>query len=138
MGKKRNSNYTVGYSKPPRKTRFQPGQSGNPSGRPKKKPKTLTEFFELALNTVINTNENGKPMRMTVGEAIARQQVIMAARGEHKAAALVLKVVAAKEGEQVNNLPPILEVMRELNKKYKTDNQAGDDDSDNSDPREGE
>lgn len=25
----------VGYRKPPAKTRFQPGQSGNPNGRPK-------------------------------------------------------------------------------------------------------
>ncbi len=25
----------VGYCKPPKRTRFQPGQSGNPRGRPK-------------------------------------------------------------------------------------------------------
>lgn len=28
-------NYTVGYGKPPRETRFQKGASGNPKGRPK-------------------------------------------------------------------------------------------------------
>ena len=27
--------YEVGYGKPPKDTRFKPGQSGNPSGRPK-------------------------------------------------------------------------------------------------------
>jgi hypothetical protein len=26
--------YTVGYGKPPQRTRFRPGQSGNPAGRP--------------------------------------------------------------------------------------------------------
>lgn len=29
-------NYTVGYGKPPVATRFQPGRSGNPNGRPRK------------------------------------------------------------------------------------------------------
>jgi hypothetical protein len=27
---------TVGYKRPPSKTRFKPGQSGNPRGRPKR------------------------------------------------------------------------------------------------------
>lgn len=29
-------NYTVGYARPPLATRFQPGRSGNPNGRPRK------------------------------------------------------------------------------------------------------
>ena len=29
------ANFEVGYGKPPAKTRFRPGQSGNPKGRPK-------------------------------------------------------------------------------------------------------
>ena len=29
------SDYEVGYGKPPRKSQFKPGQSGNPKGRPK-------------------------------------------------------------------------------------------------------
>ena len=28
--------YEVGYKKPPKHTQFQPGQSGNPAGRPPK------------------------------------------------------------------------------------------------------
>ena len=28
------STYEVGYGRPPKKTRFKPGQSGNPKGRP--------------------------------------------------------------------------------------------------------
>ena len=33
-------NYTVGYARPPLATRFQPGRSGNPNGRPRKSPPT--------------------------------------------------------------------------------------------------
>lgn len=32
------SNYTVGKGRPPRNWQFKPGQSGNPGGRPRKKP----------------------------------------------------------------------------------------------------
>jgi len=37
--------YEVGYGRPPKATRFKPGCSGNPKGRPKgsKAPKTLLE-----------------------------------------------------------------------------------------------
>jgi hypothetical protein len=38
-------NYRVGNKKPPVHTRFKPGVSGNPRGRPKKRPK----FFEILL-----------------------------------------------------------------------------------------
>ena len=41
------ASYDVGYGKPPASTRFKPGQSGNPKGRPKgannKKPKLNEE-----------------------------------------------------------------------------------------------
>ena len=36
MSKNDDSTYTVGYKKPPRRTQFKPGQSGNISGRAKK------------------------------------------------------------------------------------------------------
>ena len=30
-----NADYEVGYAKPPQSSRFKPGRSGNPNGRPK-------------------------------------------------------------------------------------------------------
>ncbi len=35
-GDAENSEYKVGYGKPPKEHQFQPGQSGNPGGRPRK------------------------------------------------------------------------------------------------------
>ena len=42
------SNYLVGYRKPPVHTRFQPGQSGNPSGRAKG-----SQNFKTLLNRIL-------------------------------------------------------------------------------------
>ncbi len=40
------SDYEVGYGKPPRHTRFQPGRSGNPRGRPKDTKNLKTDLIE--------------------------------------------------------------------------------------------
>jgi hypothetical protein len=38
--------HEVGYGRPPIDTRFKPGQSGNPAGRPKRSPSFRTELLE--------------------------------------------------------------------------------------------
>ncbi len=38
--------YDVGYRKPPKHTRFKPGQSGNPRGRPKGTKNLKTDLIE--------------------------------------------------------------------------------------------
>ena len=51
--------YTVGKGKPPEHTRFQKGQSGNPTGR-RKGSKNVATLLEQVLNERVVVTENGK------------------------------------------------------------------------------
>lgn len=56
--------YTVGYGKPPRHTRFQKGQSGNPRGRPKG-ARGLKADLRAELSERVRVTENGRTRRLT-------------------------------------------------------------------------
>ena len=79
--KKPKPTYSVGYRKPPFATRFKPGQSGNINGRPKGS-KNFARALQNELNTRVLITENGKQMKITKLEAIAKQIVIKAANGD--------------------------------------------------------
>ena len=49
----------AGYGKPPRSSRFRPGQSGNPKGRPKG-VRSRKKIVEEIANKMYWVNENGK------------------------------------------------------------------------------
>lgn len=59
--------YKVGNKKPPLHSRFKPGQSGNPRGRPKGSKKLSVALLEELRRTVCAT-VNGKPIRVTNAE----------------------------------------------------------------------
>src|SRR6266436_4739715 len=81
--------YEVGYGKPPRRTQFQKGQSGNPKGRPRG-TKRLATLLNRALGQVVVVSEHGRQRRITMLEAIFAQLVTKAARGDHRAMQLLL------------------------------------------------
>lgn len=56
-------NYEVGYGKPPKHTRFKPGQSGNPKGR-KPGSKNVMTLLEQTLFDTVKVRENGKVRRV--------------------------------------------------------------------------
>lgn len=81
--------YEVGYSKPPKHTRFKPGQSGNPHGRPKKS-KNIDALLEKELDEMVTLHEGGKQIRITKREAIIKQFVNLAIKGNPKPLQMML------------------------------------------------
>lgn len=81
--------YEVGYGRPPKHTRFKPGQSGNPRGRPKKS-KDVNALIQAELDKTIPVMEDGRPKRISKREAIVTQLVNQAIKGETKPLQLVL------------------------------------------------
>lgn len=91
LGKRRDSSYPVGYGRPPEETRFKPGQSGNPKGRPKGSKNKLA-MFAKALGQRIYIEERGKRRSITILDAIFRTIMNRALKGDLKAAEFIFNL----------------------------------------------
>lgn len=76
--------YEVGRGKPPKESRFKPGQSGNPGGRRKGSTNVRT-IVTLVLESEIELIENGKKRKISLVEALLKRQAQEALRGNNKA-----------------------------------------------------
>ena len=96
--------------------RFKPGQSGNPSGRPKKKP--LTEAYEALMKQPIP----GDPQGRTFAEAIAFSMATEAIKGRCKVGA-ASEIADRIEGKSLNRVAitdgdPLTELLAEFRKEH--------------------
>jgi len=82
----------VGYGKPPKASRFKPGISGNPKGRPKRQAPALAEIIGAALNAPVQYQERGRSKTTTRNELSLRLLVERAVKGDLKAAEFLLNV----------------------------------------------
>jgi hypothetical protein len=85
MADEEKGDYSVGFGKPPRQTRFRHGQSGNPKGA-----KNLATLMEKVLKEPVVISENGRRRRITKREAMLKQLVNRAAGGDPRAIQLLL------------------------------------------------
>jgi hypothetical protein len=101
-GKRKSSdrNYEVGFGKPPAFSRFRKGESGNPSGRPKKK-KTLATVLEQELQKEILIKSKGRKRRVTRLEAAVCQMSERAAGGDLNAFKLLCALVQSVRAASV-------------------------------------
>ena len=85
--------YKVGYKRPPREHQFKKDQSGNPSGKPKKRPdirKNLYEDIDRAMQKRICVDGE----RMTKWQAFIKALVDAAANGDRHARKELLEIMA--------------------------------------------
>lgn len=86
------ADYEVGYRKPPKDSRFKPGRSGNPKGRPKHKPVRVAECINEILEAPITYQERGRSITTTRHELSLRILVTRAVTGDIAAAENLLKI----------------------------------------------
>ena len=88
--------YEVGYGRPPKSTRFKPGQSGNPRGRPKGAKGVATVLRERLLAKVTVT-ERGRQRTITVLEAIVAKLIKGTFDGDSRSMDKVMKLLPLLE-----------------------------------------
>jgi hypothetical protein len=96
------NDYEVGYRKPPVATRFKKGQSGNPSGKPRKiapelKPGKILQSID---NEEMIVKIDGKGKRMLKAEICFRQLFNKAMKGNLTEARLIAKMAAKYFGPE--------------------------------------
>ena len=92
MANKQN-NGAVGYRRPPVSTRFKPGQSGNPNGRPKGTLNLRTDLKE-ELAERIRLREGDRELKVSKQRAMLKALVAKALKGDARAANVLLGLVS--------------------------------------------
>jgi hypothetical protein len=91
-GKRPKGDYVVGKYRPPVHTRWQPGQSGNPSGRPKGRLNVKTELKELLRKKItIRDGETERKLSLPAANIVAHG--FKGAKGDVRSTALYLNTL---------------------------------------------
>ncbi len=103
--------YKVGKGKPPIETRFRPGHSGNPKGRPKgaknkskpvKQYEAMSAIIQREGRRTFKLTENGRPISLPIISVIVRAMLHKAIKGDHRAQRDFLKLCEALKASSVN------------------------------------
>lgn len=80
----------VGYGKPPKHSRFKPGNNANPKGRPKRKPVAIADIIDNVLNGLAEYRERGRPKKARRRELTIKTHVKLALGGNLKSIETIL------------------------------------------------
>jgi len=89
---KSDTDYAVGYKRPPKSTQFKPGVSGNPKGKPKGS-RSVGALLQDIIQQKVAVTENGKTRRLPVMEIMLRRLANEAMRGEQRSIKFLLSLI---------------------------------------------
>ena len=118
----RSDDYEVGYRKPPKSKRFKPGESGNPSGRPKGSKNLKTDLME-ELGEKILVQEGGEARKLSKQRAVVKTLVNRTLQGDARAASsllsMMMKLLDTGEGTEPESSDELLPDEIEILEAYK-------------------
>jgi uncharacterized protein DUF5681 len=103
------SSYKVGYGRPPLRSQFKPGQSGNPSGRPKRR-RTFKMDFLAALDAL----ESGPGGKKTQQQGMAEDLVKRARAWNALAVKIVVPLAMSINNDEGNDDDELTDQQQEL------------------------
>jgi hypothetical protein len=92
--------YAVGYRRPPIHSRFKPGQSGNPKGRPKGTNNFRTDV-KSTLRAPVKVTRDGRPRRVSTQEAALLRLCEKALGGDPRALDQYIQLARIYNDEEV-------------------------------------
>jgi hypothetical protein len=95
--------YEIGYKKPPKHTRFAPGRSGNPNGRPKGTRNFKTDL-RATLKAPVRVTRDGKPKKVSTQEAMLLRLREKALAGEARALDRLISLARAYNDEELETV----------------------------------
>jgi len=108
MNRHSTKDYEVGYGRPPVHSRFKPGQSGNPAGRPKGAKNFATEIA-AELKEEILVKEAGVTKRLSKRRAMVKRQAERALQGDTRAFSCLVAMSLGENPSDRAELPSDLE-----------------------------
>jgi hypothetical protein len=99
------ANYDVGYARPPKSSRFKPGTSGNPKGRPRGAKNKRPALNDERLKSIIideayreiTVRDGNRNVSVPMAQAVVRALAVNAAKGQHRAQRLFAEMLSSTE-----------------------------------------